>query len=247
MRIALALLGLLFAAPAFALDCPAGSEFEFRAPSDNTALGCIDSGGRLEVSSVTLNSIDYDFPQADGSDGDVLTTDGASDHMSMWEEAWIAKSEGTEIFVIAIEPLSPLNEDALRRVASSDEHFFLIEETEDIEALAAGKPVLTSDREPLRSVAGDAALLVDPEDENALTEGIRRVTGDDTLRAELIRRGPPRAKTFTWDRCAEGKHGPVCNRVSVCGCPLRFSGDWIDDVYYLSLETTQVCEVPVEE
>jgi len=72
-----------------------------------------------------------------------------------------------------------------------------------IEALAAGRPVLTSDREPMRSIAGGAALLVDPEDEGALRQGMRRLLDDDALRRDLMSRGPARAREFTWRACAE--------------------------------------------
>jgi glycosyltransferase involved in cell wall biosynthesis len=71
-----------------------------------------------------------------------------------------------------------------------------------LEGLAAGKPVLTSDRDPMREVAGGAALLVDPTDEDALGDALVRVRGDTDLREELVRRGPERARQFTWDRCA---------------------------------------------
>ncbi|MHC4135800.1 MAG: glycosyltransferase family 4 protein [Planctomycetota bacterium] len=71
-----------------------------------------------------------------------------------------------------------------------------------LEGLAAGKPVLTSDRDPMREVAGGAALLVDPTDEDALCDALVRVCGDTHLREELVRRGPERARQFTWDRCA---------------------------------------------
>ncbi len=72
-----------------------------------------------------------------------------------------------------------------------------------LEALAAGRPVLTSDREPMRTIAGGAALLVDPEDEAALREGMRRLLSDDALRSDLMSRGPARARQFTWRACAE--------------------------------------------
>ncbi len=72
-----------------------------------------------------------------------------------------------------------------------------------LEAMAAGRPVLTSDREPMRSIAGGAALLVDPEDEGALREGMGRLLDDEGLRSELMSRGPERAREFTWRACAE--------------------------------------------
>ena len=71
-----------------------------------------------------------------------------------------------------------------------------------LEAMAAGKPVLTSDREPMSEVAGDAALLVDPTDDDALADGVRRVMHDDALRTRLAAAGPERARQFTWEACA---------------------------------------------
>jgi glycosyltransferase involved in cell wall biosynthesis len=72
-----------------------------------------------------------------------------------------------------------------------------------LEAMAAGRPVLASDREPLRSLAAGAALLVDPEDEDAIAAGIARLLGDGELRARLAAEGPRRARAFPWERCAE--------------------------------------------
>jgi glycosyltransferase involved in cell wall biosynthesis len=71
-----------------------------------------------------------------------------------------------------------------------------------LEAMAAGKAVLTSDREPLRGLAGDAAVLVDPADEEAIAAGIRRVAGDGALRATLAQRAVARARGYTWHACA---------------------------------------------
>jgi alpha-1,3-rhamnosyl/mannosyltransferase len=69
-----------------------------------------------------------------------------------------------------------------------------------LEAMAAGVPVLTSSRSALPEVAGDAALLADPEDGDAVTAGLQRITEDAGLRAELVARGLVRASEFTWDR-----------------------------------------------
>jgi glycosyltransferase involved in cell wall biosynthesis len=65
-----------------------------------------------------------------------------------------------------------------------------------LEAMAAGRPVLTSDREPLRSLAQGAAVLVDPADEEAIAEGIRRVVEAPPDG------GPDRARRYTWAACA---------------------------------------------
>ena len=72
-----------------------------------------------------------------------------------------------------------------------------------LEAMAHGIPVITSSRSSLPEVAGDAALLIDPEDSEALSAALSRLTADDELRAHLIRRGFERVRKFTWDAAVE--------------------------------------------
>ncbi|HEX3744726.1 MAG TPA: glycosyltransferase family 1 protein [Bryobacteraceae bacterium] len=69
-----------------------------------------------------------------------------------------------------------------------------------LEAMAAGVPVLTSKRSALPEVAGDAALLVDPENIAELTQALRDLTERDELRDDLARRGATRARLFTWEK-----------------------------------------------
>ena len=71
------------------------------------------------------------------------------------------------------------------------------------EAMASGVPAVASDRGALREIAGDAAVLVDPEDAAAIAGGLLRVLEDEALRAECIRRGRERARLFTWRAAAE--------------------------------------------
>lgn len=71
-----------------------------------------------------------------------------------------------------------------------------------LEAMAAGTPVLTSNRSALPEVAGDAAVLVDPENEAALGEALRRLTRDRDLREDLAERGKLRSRLFTWEKAA---------------------------------------------
>jgi len=71
-----------------------------------------------------------------------------------------------------------------------------------LEAMAAGTPVVCSNASALPEVAGDAALLFDPHDVEAMGETTRRVLEDEALRAELVERGLERAKIFSWERCA---------------------------------------------
>ena len=68
-----------------------------------------------------------------------------------------------------------------------------------LEAMASGTPVVTSNVSSLPEVAGDAAVLVDPYDATAIADGIYRVLTDNNLRSELRRRGPERAKQFSWE------------------------------------------------
>ena len=72
-----------------------------------------------------------------------------------------------------------------------------------LEAMSAGVAVMTSNRSSLPEVAGDASLLVDPFDDEAVTEGLRRITRDDNLRDHLILRGKERVAEFTWQKAVE--------------------------------------------
>ena len=71
-----------------------------------------------------------------------------------------------------------------------------------IEAMASGTAVVTSNRSSMAEIAGDAAILVDPESPAALAEGLRRVAESAALREELIARGAARAATFVWEDAA---------------------------------------------
>jgi glycosyltransferase involved in cell wall biosynthesis len=71
-----------------------------------------------------------------------------------------------------------------------------------LEGFAAGVPVLTATTSSLPEVAGDAAVLADPNDELAIADGIGRLLADEELRARLVAAGHERVATFTWERCA---------------------------------------------
>ena len=71
-----------------------------------------------------------------------------------------------------------------------------------LEAMACGAPVLTSNSTGLAEVAGDAAVLADPQDARALGEAMIRVLEDEPLRAALKIRGFARAKQFSWEQAA---------------------------------------------
>jgi glycosyltransferase involved in cell wall biosynthesis len=72
-----------------------------------------------------------------------------------------------------------------------------------LEALASGCAVVCSNASSLPEVVGDAGLLVTPTDTTAITEALRRVLGDDSLRRDLQHRGPIQAQKFSWEQAAE--------------------------------------------
>ncbi|MGI8624665.1 MAG: glycosyltransferase, partial [Solirubrobacteraceae bacterium] len=73
-----------------------------------------------------------------------------------------------------------------------------------LEALAFGKPVLTSSEGATAEVGGAATCLVDPSDVADIAGGLRTVALDAGARARLSAAGPARARDFTWAACAEG-------------------------------------------
>ena len=72
-----------------------------------------------------------------------------------------------------------------------------------VEAMASGCPVLTADRYGTKEIAGDAALLVNPESVDDIAGGMYRLAHEPALRARLIAAGRERVGPLTWARCAE--------------------------------------------
>lgn len=70
------------------------------------------------------------------------------------------------------------------------------------EAMAAGCPVVTSDRSSMVEVAGDAGVLVDPMSVDSIADGIARLWTDEELRTSLAARGRARAERYTWSAAA---------------------------------------------
>jgi len=72
-----------------------------------------------------------------------------------------------------------------------------------LEAMACGAPVVSSNRTSMPEVVGDAGLLVDPEDHDALAAAIADVLSSPARAGELRERGLRRAERFTWAACAD--------------------------------------------
>lgn len=71
-----------------------------------------------------------------------------------------------------------------------------------LEAMACGVTVICSNRSSLPEVAGDAAILIEPDDSQAWAEAIGRLLEDAGLRADYAQRSARRAQKFTWGQSA---------------------------------------------
>ncbi|MBS0171411.1 MAG: glycosyltransferase family 4 protein [Nitrospira sp.] len=100
-----------------------------------------------------------------------------------------------------------LDREDLRRLYSCTDLFVFPSRYEGfgmpvLEAMACGAPTITSSTSSLPEVAGDAALLVDPDDVDGLGQAIVRALTDQALRAGLRQRGFERVRQFTWQQAA---------------------------------------------
>ena len=68
-----------------------------------------------------------------------------------------------------------------------------------LEAMSCGCPVVTSNVSSMPEVAGDAAVLVNPESMEEITEGIKKAMKE---REDLVKKGLKRAKEFSWEKTA---------------------------------------------
>jgi glycosyltransferase involved in cell wall biosynthesis len=71
-----------------------------------------------------------------------------------------------------------------------------------LEAMARGVPVTCSNASSLPEVTGEAALLFDPREEQAIAGALERLLGEEALREDLRLRGLARVAEFTWERTA---------------------------------------------
>jgi glycosyltransferase involved in cell wall biosynthesis len=119
---------------------------------------------------------EYDLPK-DGYGQDILFP------------GWIEQEELPAVYSLADLYLYPSNLEA-----------FPIPITE---AMACGTPIITSNVNGLKEIAGDAALLVEPSDTESISEAIERVLTDSHLRATLSAKGLAQSSKFTWEACAK--------------------------------------------
>ncbi len=72
-----------------------------------------------------------------------------------------------------------------------------------LEAMQCGTPVITSDATSMPEVAGNAAILVNPNSTKELTNAMHQVYRDDLLRKDLIEKGFKQAKKFSWKKAGK--------------------------------------------
>ena len=71
-----------------------------------------------------------------------------------------------------------------------------------LESLAAGVPLVTSDRTAVPEVVGEAAVRIEPESIEEIAQAIRSLLGDEDRRRRLVEAGKARAREFSWERSA---------------------------------------------
>ncbi len=118
---------------------------------------------------------DYNVPD-DGWGADILFPD------------WIDQEDLPAIYSQATVYLYPSNVEA-----------FPIPLTE---SLACGTPIITSDQNGLREIAGDAARFVNADDPASIAAAIEEVVTSPEIQQKLSAAGLERSKTFGWDQCA---------------------------------------------
>jgi glycosyltransferase involved in cell wall biosynthesis len=72
-----------------------------------------------------------------------------------------------------------------------------------LEAMANGCPTIVSNTSSLPEVCGDASLYVDPYDIESISSAIKKLSTDQDLRANLIKKGYEREEKFSWKKSAD--------------------------------------------
>ncbi len=72
-----------------------------------------------------------------------------------------------------------------------------------LEAMEVGVPVVASNNSSLLEIAGDAALLVNSQNTEEISQAIYKILSDDSLRKSLIEKGKENIKRFSWQNCAQ--------------------------------------------
>lgn len=110
------------------------------------------------------------------------------------------KGQIRQLGYIPDEEVAPLMSQAIAYLFPSWHEGFGIP---NLEAMAAGTVLVTSDIPAHREVVGEAGLFVPPGEPEAWAHALERIVKDGTLRTELIAKGAERVKQFSWQKAAE--------------------------------------------
>ena len=72
-----------------------------------------------------------------------------------------------------------------------------------LESMACGTPVITSETSALPEIAGNAAWLVNPADDNAISKALQSSLADQGMREAMIGKGFERIREFNWTNSAK--------------------------------------------
>jgi len=75
-----------------------------------------------------------------------------------------------------------------------------------LEAMASGAPVIVSISSSLPEVVGDAGILIDPNDVDAISEAMEKVIQNPEIQSDMSKKSVQRASEFSWKKCAQETH-----------------------------------------
>lgn len=106
-----------------------------------------------------------------------------------------------------VKVLGWLPDDDIRKLYSSARAFIFLSFFEGfglpvLEALKCGAPAIVSNRSSLPEVAGDAGVLVDPENTDEIEAAMEKIMTNDGFYGELKSRGQNQAGKFSWEKAA---------------------------------------------
>ena len=185
-----------------------------------TIRGFAVSPAKIEI---VPNGVDEFFSPGDGGEGDYILfvgtlepRKGLSDLIAAWSSLPTrprlvlcgAPGWRTRIGVAGVEYAGFVSKERLRELYRGALLFVYPSRYEGfgippLEAMACGVPVIATRTGAIEEYAGDAALLIDPADRDALRHAMVRLIGDPALRQELRGRGPARASLYRWEESAQ--------------------------------------------
>ncbi|MBI4435726.1 glycosyltransferase family 4 protein [Candidatus Uhrbacteria bacterium] len=124
--------------------------------------------------------------------------------MKKYFELSLHKAQIRQLGYLPDEEVAPLMSQAIAYLFPSWYEGFGIP---NLEAMAAGTVLISSDIPAHQEVVGDAGLLVPPGEPEAWAHALERIIKDGTLRTELIAKGTERVKQFSWQKTAEQTWG----------------------------------------